>query len=256
MDKGGRTHTFEKHPGYCVLTLTPAMNGCQWGEVERIGNEVLKDLERLDTPNLIVDLSELEYIGSSMVALVVRIWKLVSAKKARMAVVNKNPMVLEVFKIAKLDEVWEIVEYREDALEWLGVSKETRSERRESNALMFVSLLAALASGAALAIELTNPGLLVDPLRSILIFACSGIGMAMGLLFAVRSEGGRQAVGILATLISVGVLIAACLVLPGKAPKADAKETAANAAKPESKTPLLKTSDPLCRFHSIIAGRI
>ncbi len=230
MDKGGLTHTFEKHAGYCVLALTPAMNSCQWGEIERVGNEVLKDLEPVNTPHLIVDLSELDYIGSAMVALVVRIWKLVKSKKARMVVVNKNPMVLEVFKISKLDEVWEIVEFRQDALEILGVSREAKSERRESNALMIVGLLAAIASGAALALDQTNPGVLVDPYRLILVFACSGIGVVMGLLFTVRSQGGRQAVGILTTLISAGVLVAACVLLP-------AKETDPNAAKPASKTP-------------------
>jgi anti-anti-sigma factor len=235
VDKGGQTHTFEKLSGYCVLALTPAMNSCQWGEIERIGNEVLKDLEPVNTPHLIVDLSELDYIGSAMVALVVRIWKLVKSKKARMVVVNKNPMVLEVFKIAKLNEVWEIVEFREDALDLLGISQAAKIERRESNALMFVSLLAALASASALAVDLTNPGVLVDPFRSILVFACSGIGVVMGLLFAVRSQGGRKAVGFLATLVSVGVLIAASVIVPVDPQKSDAQDTNANATPDESK---------------------
>lgn len=225
MDKGGQTHTFEKHPGYCVLALTPAMNSCPWGEIERIGNEVLKDLEQLSTPHLIVDLSQMEYIGSAMVALVVRIWKLVKSKNARMVVVNKNPMVLEVFKIAKLDEVWEIVEFRQDALELLGLSEDAKVEHRESNAVILISILAAIASGIALALDLTNPGLMADPLRHILIFAGSGIGVVTGLLFAWRSEGGRQALGILAALVSLGVLIAACVVEPANSQKADAKET-------------------------------
>lgn len=237
MEKGGLTHTFEKHPGYCVLALTPAMNSCQWGEIEQIGNDVLKSLEPVNTPHLIVDLSDLDYIGSAMVALVVRIWKLVKAKKARMVVVNKNAMVLEVFKISKLNEVWEIVEFREDALGLLGVSKEAKIERRESNALMFVSLLAAIASGAALAVDLTQPGMLVDPARPILIFACSGIGVVMGLLFAVRSQGGRKAVGFLTTLVSLGVLIAACLIVPVDQQKGVAKETENNPAEGKTQTP-------------------
>jgi anti-anti-sigma factor len=200
------------------------MNSCPWGEIERIGNDVLKDLEQINTPHLIVDLSALEYIGSAMVALVVRIWKLVKSKNARMVVVNKNPMVLEVFKIAKLDEVWEIVEFRQDALDVLGVTKTSRSERRESNALLFFTLLAAIASGSALGVDLTNPGILVDPLRQILIFACSGMGVVLGLLFTVRSQGGRKAVGFLATVVSLGVLVAACIVVPVNPNQAAAKE--------------------------------
>jgi hypothetical protein len=43
-----------------------------------------------------------------MVALIVRIWKVVQARGGRMVVVCSNPVVLEVIRLAGLDKVWTI----------------------------------------------------------------------------------------------------------------------------------------------------
>jgi anti-anti-sigma factor len=190
------------------------MNKCQWSEIEGVGDQVLKELEPIGTPHLIVDLSELDYIGSSMVALVVRVWKVVKAKQARMVVVNRNPMVLEVLQISKLNEVWPILEYREDALYELGVSQEAKTERRESNVLVMVCAFTAFASAGGLGLHLARPGLLHFPLLQIFAFGCSAIGAVLGLLLLVKGEGGRRAVGIAGAVLSLAVLIGAICLVP------------------------------------------
>ncbi len=160
MDKGGLPYEFEQAAEYSVLALKPAMNNSEWSDIEQAGDAVLGELESAGTPHLIVDLSELNYIGSAMVALLVRFWKIVKAKNARMVVVIRDPMVLEVLQIAKLDQVWEIAEYREDALYELGLSPEAKSERRESNVLVMASVIPALIAAAALGVYLASPGVL------------------------------------------------------------------------------------------------
>jgi anti-anti-sigma factor len=190
------------------------MNKCQWSDIERVGDGVLKELEAINTPHLIVDLSELDFIGSAMLALVVRIWKVVKAKQARMVVVNRNPMVLEVFKISKLNEVWTILEFREDALYELGVSREAKTKRRESNVLVMASTFAAFAGAGGLGMHLARPGLLDYPVLHIFVFGCSAIGLVLGLLLLVKGQGGRRAVGIGSTLLSLAVLIGGSFFVP------------------------------------------
>ena len=214
MDKSGLPYEFEQASEYSVLALKPAMNNSEWSDIEQAGDAVLGELEFAGTPHLIVDLSELNYIGSAMVALLVRLWKIVKAKNARMVVVIRDPMVLEVLQIAKLDQVWEIAEYREDALYQLGVSPEAKSERRESNVLVMASVVPALIAAAALGIYLASPEVLGTRLTQILAYGCSALGLAIGILLAVKAIGGRRTLGILSAVVSLAVLIGAFVWVP------------------------------------------
>ena len=192
VDKGGLPYEFEQAPEYSVLALKPAMNNSEWSDIEQAGDAVLVELESAGTPHLIVDLSELDYIGSAMVALLVRFWKIVKAKNARMVVVIRDPLVLEVLQIAKLDQVWEIAEYREDALYELGLSPQAKSERRESNVLVMASIFPALIAAAALGLYLANPGILGTRFTQILAYGCAALGLGLGILLAVKAVGGRR----------------------------------------------------------------
>lgn len=209
MEKGGQIYGFEQHSEHGLLVLKPPMNDAQWSEIEKAGDEVLHELEAVNTPNLIVDLSELDFIGSAMVALVVRIWKIVKGKKAQMVVVNRNPMVLEVFKISKLDNVWTIVEYREDAMFELGVSDEAKTQKRESKFAAIVAIVTAIGGGVALGIHRASPGLLGEQVVQILAFGLSGLGILLGMWLLFMGIGSRRAVGAVAMIISLAVLIGA-----------------------------------------------
>lgn len=216
METGGQIYEFEQFSDHGLLVLKPPMNDAQWSEIEKAGDEVLHDLESINSPNLIVDLSELEFIGSAMVALVVRIWKIVKGKKAQMVVVNRNPMVLEVFKISKLDDVWTIVEYREDAMFELGVSPEAKTQKRESNLLTVVAVLAAIGGAVALGIHRASPGLLSPGIVQILAFGLAGLGILAGMWVLFMSVGGRRAVGAVAMIVSLAVLVGAVSWVPVK----------------------------------------
>lgn len=214
MEKGGQIYEFEQFPEHGVLVLKPPMNDAQWSEIEKAGDEVLQKLETVNTPNLIVDLSELEFIGSAMVALVVRIWKIVKGKKAQMVVVNRNPMVLEVFKISRLDDVWTIVEYREDAMFELGVSEEAKTQKRESKFVTVIAVATAIGGAVALGIHRARPELLDVEIVQILAYGLSALGIVLGMWLLFMSIGGRRAVGALATIISLAVLVAAVSWVP------------------------------------------
>lgn len=253
VEQRGPTYEFEQHADYCVLALKPGMNDVPWSGIEKVGDEVVKQIEALRTPHLIADLSELDYIGSSMVALVVRIWKIVKAKKGRMVVVNRNPLVLEVFKISKLDAVWTITEFREDALYELGVSPEAKTQRRSSSLLAVISLLITLVGAAGLGLHWASPGLLPVRMTQVLAYGCSGLGMLLGLLLLFKADGGRRAIGIIVMIVGLAVFWGAVLTVPFKIEAepedrrseadADAKEKtkAAPANEKESKT---KTAQP------------
>ncbi len=106
-----------------ILELHPDLNKVQWGEIDAIGNQVLTSMEARQQPNVIVDLSHLNYMGSAMVALIVRVWKATTAKKGKMTVVCPHPGVQEVIHLASLDKHWAMVQTVEEARGSLGLSK-------------------------------------------------------------------------------------------------------------------------------------
>lgn len=110
-----------------VLELHPDLNKVQWGEIDAIGNEVLNSMESRQQPYMIVDLSHLNYMGSAMVALIVRVWKATTAKKGKMTVVCPHPGVQEVIRLASLDKHWAMVQTVEEGRESLGLSKRKAS---------------------------------------------------------------------------------------------------------------------------------
>lgn len=118
MDKPYR---FEQSNNVLEVTLRPELNDVQWSEIESIGTSVLNELESTKNPVLVVDLGQLSYMGSAMVALIVRLWKAIKARNGKMAVNCPHEMVREVISLAGLDKVWTLTETREDAFKALGV---------------------------------------------------------------------------------------------------------------------------------------
>lgn len=112
---------FESQQHFSTLQINPSLGEVNWGDVERVGTEVLKKVEDLPNPTVVVDLSQLDYMGSVQVALLVRLWKSIKSRKGRMVVQVTSPIVQEVLKTAGLDKLWDFAETRPEALQVLGV---------------------------------------------------------------------------------------------------------------------------------------
>src|SRR3954470_24258916 len=83
--------------GLATLVLTPQLSEIDWGEVELVGAEILQQLGQVQPPpNVLIDLSSLDYMGSSQVALIVRVWKSISSHNRKLVVQVTHPVVLEV----------------------------------------------------------------------------------------------------------------------------------------------------------------
>ena len=112
---------FESQQQFSTLQINPSLGEVNWGDVERVGTEVLKKVDELPNPTVVVDLSQLDYMGSVQVALLVRLWKSIKNRKGRMVVQVTSPMVQEVLKTAGLDTLWDCAENRPEALHVLGI---------------------------------------------------------------------------------------------------------------------------------------
>jgi anti-anti-sigma factor len=125
-------YEYEMAKGYAVVAFNPSLGDCRWGEIEKVGAEIKERLVALDRPSFLLDLTRLEFMGSSVVALIVKLWKAAQEKEGEMVVVNSSTMIGEVLEIAGLTRVWKIVSTHEEAEQMLGVTMFTPASPAEA----------------------------------------------------------------------------------------------------------------------------
>ena len=99
-------------PLFTQTAFTEPQNASQWHEVE----------EKLDSPSteqVIVDLGEIPYFGSTVIEWITQLWKRIKTKGGRLALVRPSKMGREVINVTRLDRLWGIFDTRDQAFSWL-----------------------------------------------------------------------------------------------------------------------------------------
>jgi anti-anti-sigma factor len=104
-----------------VLVITPLFTYAMFGEPE-VATELTEVQEQVDSPGtqqLIIDLGEIPYFGSTVLEWMAQLWKRVKSKGGRLAVVRPSEIGREVLSAARLERLWGIFETRDQAFTWL-----------------------------------------------------------------------------------------------------------------------------------------
>jgi anti-anti-sigma factor len=206
--------------GVLAVTLRPELNEVPWTDIERIGSGIVDRVAGRERPRVLVDLTELNHMGSAMVALVVRIWKAANEKDGRMIVVNRHELVGEVLQISGLAAKWTIVPTRDEALASFG-SGAYAGEEGARTSLLLTALSAALLVVAVLA--LADGALAGSVARSLgrnaLLWTglgCAVAALVLGVVAVMRAVGNMKMAAVsLATLSAVAVVAGLVLALRG-----------------------------------------
>ncbi|MFQ5733947.1 MAG: STAS domain-containing protein, partial [Planctomycetaceae bacterium] len=219
-------YDFQEADSHCVITLHPDLNKEPWGEIDGIGASLLDRIRgHMDAHRksraFLVNLADLNYMGSALVALVVRLWKAIKEKDGKMAVVNSDEMVLEVLRLSGLEEVWTICETQEMGLQAIGVKSGTvaaRGPRASGDGAATIvvqqvaaspasrlwcaaSLLLLGTAGVGLFLLATDPPPIDDQRVAMgLLFGGALLGLLPGTVAAARGAGLSRTVGVAAIL--------------------------------------------------------
>ena len=206
--------------GVLAVGLRPELNEVPWTDIERIGSGVVGRVASRDRPRVLVDLSELNHMGSAMVALVVRIWKAATERNGRMVVVNRNDLVGEVLQISGLAGKWTIVPSRDDALSSFGASPRGAAAHGSR-----AGVALAVASGVALVVGLLAiADALLDGVAAEAIgrqatlwagVALSVVAAALGAVAVTRTDGTLKMVVVSVTTLAAVVALAGAAALAG-----------------------------------------
>ena len=179
-------YEYDTTKGYAVVSFNPPLSDCRWGEIEQVGTELKERLVALERPVFLLDLTRLEFMGSSIVALIVKLWKTTQENEGDMVVLNSSTMIAEVLEIAGLTRVWKIVDSRDEAERMLGVSSFTPASAVSRFLLAILGWVTA--AGALLFVVAPKKQLFqIDPQTAeILTFTCGGVAIIAGLVAIVR----------------------------------------------------------------------
>ncbi|QDV53872.1 STAS domain-containing protein [Gimesia fumaroli] len=161
------------------VQLLPELNDSAWTDLETLGDSLLLELKDQKNPSVIIDLTALTYISSSLVAVVIQVWKLVDEQDGKTAILNTSDMVEEVLNISGLKKVWCIVPTEKEAITYLNQAlKEERIERRRTFSMPILLGIVALLSAAACFTLYISDSLTLNPkitLIATISFSVAGI---------------------------------------------------------------------------------
>lgn len=207
-------YDFDTTKGYAVVSFNPSLSDARWGDIEQVGVELKERLVAQERPVFLLDLTRMEFMGSSIVALIVKLWKTTQEREGDMVVVNNSTMIGEVLEIAGLTRVWKIVDSRDEAEQMLGVKSFTPASPMSR---FFLAVLGWVSAAGALyfVVAPKKQLLQIDPQTAqILAFTFGGIAAIAGIVAAIRDRQVWRLLGILLVLVAVGVSVAAAGFIP------------------------------------------
>lgn len=214
-----------------ILSLLPKLNKVAWADIDSIGAEILARLSSYSTPRVLVDLCQLDYMGSAQVALIVRIYKAVKEKSGLLVVANRHPVVQEVLTLAGLNKLWTIVGSREEGLRTLGgdpgrpTSPEGVATTGGSNAgtLILVSLMAAIIGSVCLVAAFTRAPWLPSPAAGWVALASAVLALGLAAMATLHALGQQKLVGTGVLLYGMALLLGSVLAIASPATSSEAK---------------------------------
>ena len=108
-------YEFDASRHFASVALDNSLGESKWEAIEKAGNDLKAKIAALDRAIVLMDLSKLEFMGSSVVALIVKIWKDIESRQGSMVVVSPNEMTMEVLEISGLTKLWPVVKSRDEA---------------------------------------------------------------------------------------------------------------------------------------------
>ncbi|MFP4104944.1 MAG: STAS domain-containing protein [Phycisphaerae bacterium] len=87
--------------------------------ITQIGEQIEQLISEQETPRLVMDFQPVSHMSSSALGMLITIHKRVRERDGQLRLCNIQPEIKEVFSITRLDEVFEIHDSRQVALESL-----------------------------------------------------------------------------------------------------------------------------------------
>lgn len=98
--------TIERHGEVTVVLTSPVLETMEPLLLDGASSLLLDALKRDACPQIVVDLSRLDYFGSAFLGLLIRCWKLATLRGGAMVLSGVSNRAKDLLHITSLDMVW------------------------------------------------------------------------------------------------------------------------------------------------------
>ena len=207
-----RLFSFSVQPrdGYCVVAFPKEIGKTGMADLSSATSDAIKELALIKSAACVVDLSALDYMESSLVACVVRIWKAMKAHSGTFVVVAPSEGIRDVLNVTGLQKIWTIVDTLEAGIHTLGFSVEAKVAKRERRLLILVGPIALICGAVAVAFRLV-PQLAAlageaNWLVYWLVYSIAGLSIVASGISSIRENGWRRLFSIMVLVLAVALL--------------------------------------------------
>ena len=111
--------TIERHGEVVAILTSPVLEMMEPSLLEGAASLVMDAVGRESAPQIVVDLSTLDYFGSSFLALLIRCWKVADKRDGAMVLSGVSPRAKELLHLTSLDMVWPMYANLREAIDAL-----------------------------------------------------------------------------------------------------------------------------------------
>ncbi len=182
----------QPHKGFCVVAFPKEIGKAGMADLHSATSDVIKEINVSKTAACVVDLSALNYMGSSVVACVVRIWKAIKAHSGTIVVVAPSEGIKDVLSVTGLLSIWTIVDTLEAGIHSLGFSIEAKVAKRERRLLIFVGPITLICGAVAVAVRLLPQLASLAGQATWFVYSIAGLSIVASGISSIRETGWRR----------------------------------------------------------------
>ncbi len=106
----------ETHEGLTVVIVDQVYDELDQASLERFRDLLLRVAQEAQPAEVLVDLSQLSFFGSTFLAVLIEAWKRLQKRGGRLALCGASTVVQEILQAARLHTVWKVYPTQAEAL--------------------------------------------------------------------------------------------------------------------------------------------
>lgn len=109
------TPRVQQQDGVAILDFGSGSHSLDETTLGSIQDQIL-DASNVDPPMLVVDLSRIEFFGSSFIEVLFRLWSRMNGRSGKFALCGLSPYCREVIEVTNLNTLWTIYDTVDEAV--------------------------------------------------------------------------------------------------------------------------------------------
>jgi anti-anti-sigma factor len=119
-ENGAESIQMTRHGDLVVLTPSPAIENLHETLIEQAAQVVLRPLRERPPSGLIVDLSQVGFVGSVFLSFLLRCHTIIRKEGSELVLAGVTTRTRELLRVTALDTIWALYDTLDDALEAMG----------------------------------------------------------------------------------------------------------------------------------------